>query len=58
MSKSDSMFSSELNDEMPNLNGYNLFRPVNQIHSRETIDIDDHLFDTNSFITEIINNIG
>ena len=42
------MVSSDLNYEMSILNGFKLYRPVNQIHSRETINIDDHLFETNS----------
>ena len=46
--KSDAMFLSELNDEMPILNGYNFYRPVIQIHLRKMIDIDKHLFDTSS----------
>ena len=48
ITKSDAMFLSELNDEMPILNGYNFYRPVIQIHLRKMIDIDKHLFDTSS----------
>ena len=45
--------SSELNDEMPILNGYNFYRPVIQIHPRKTIDIDKHLFDTDSLTVKL-----
>ena len=47
------MFSSELNDEMPILNGYNFYRPVIQIHLRKMIDIDKHLYDTNSLTVKL-----
>ena len=47
------MFLSELNDEMPILNGYNFYRPVIQIHLRKMIDIDKHLYDDNSLTVKL-----
>ena len=47
------MFLSELNDEMPILNGYNFYRPVIQIHIRKMTDIIKHLYDTNSLTIKL-----